>query len=73
VFGPSRFVGYANNNLSTHQVNEKKDGKVTNPAIDKVLGYSAEANAFLEGEHLRLCAQLGITGKSVVRRYWFKH
>jgi hypothetical protein len=44
-----------------------------NPAIDQVLGYSAEANAFLEGEHHRLCAQLGITAKSGKRRYWLKH
>jgi putative restriction endonuclease len=73
LFAPSRFVGYANNNLSTHQGNDEKDGKVTNPAIDQVLGSSPEANALLEGEHHRLCAQLGITAKSGKRRYWLKH
>jgi hypothetical protein len=73
LFGPSHFVGYANNNLSTHQGNEEKDGRVTNPAIDQLLGCSAEADAFLEGEHHRLCAQLGITAKSGTKRYWLKH
>ena len=37
-FAPSRFVGYKNNNMGKHNINETKDGRKTNPEIDKILG-----------------------------------
>jgi hypothetical protein len=78
LLGPSRYIGYVNNDLHKHQANTDKDGRVTNPAIDQILGSSATTNEILEKEYFRLCARLGITAKAVgtfgvARRYWVKY
>jgi hypothetical protein len=78
LLGPSRFVGYVDNDLHKHQANMEKDGRVTNPAIDQIIGSSATTNEVLERDYLRLCTRLGITAKAVgtfgvARRYWVKY
>ena len=36
VFSPSRFIGYKKNTWSKHLANKTKDGRVTNPEIEKI-------------------------------------
>ncbi len=42
LFAPSRFIGYKNNNMEDHLANDEKDGKETNPVIDKMIGMQSE-------------------------------
>jgi hypothetical protein len=77
ILCPSRFVGYLNNNMNAHLVNEYKDGRETNPRITEILGRPPEENEYLEKEYIGFCAHLDIspsgTGSFGVRRkYWLK-
>ena len=72
---PSRFIGYASNSMDKHQNNESKDGKVTNPAISKILGSKPEPNHEYEKDYREYCESLGIVPQEkgafgVERKYW---
>jgi hypothetical protein len=67
-FSPSRYVGYLNNTMQGHH-ERAKDGKETNPAIEKILGRLA-VNDDLEREYLAYCANLGVTPYKKKRKYW---
>ena len=74
-FYPSRFIGYANNTMSKHECNSSKDGRVTNPAISKVLNQKPEADSEMEIAYKEYCKSLGIQVKEkgsfgVSRKYW---
>ena len=74
-FYPSRFIGYANNTMSKHECNSSKDGRVTNPAITKVLNQKPEADSEMEVAYKEYCKSLGIQVKEkgsfgVSRKYW---
>lgn len=74
-FYPSRFIGYADNNMNTHLNNEYKDGKETNPAISDILGCKPVFDLELEKEYKRYCEQLGFIANEkgsfgVERKYW---
>lgn len=47
-FAPSRFVGYKNVSFQKHAASDDLDGKVTNPAISKVLGVPLIEDARLD-------------------------
>ena len=71
LFGPSRFVGYIDNNLDDHTNNRFKDGRETNPAIDSVLGYHSSPDIRLLSEHERQCHYLGVEPTvHQNRRFW---
>jgi hypothetical protein len=77
-FAPSRFVGYSNNEMNIHTINESKDGGLTNPAISKILGDSPQINSGLEYEYKKYCQSLGFipnkTGSfGVARKFWFSN
>lgn len=76
LFGPSRFVGYIDNNRSEHLRNKSKDGRKTNKAIKQILGDAPIHYESLEIEYRRLCESLNIEcGEKgtygVGRKYWF--
>ncbi len=48
VFGPSRFVGYVENDRERHLANEDKHGGETNQAIESILGTAPEIDHTLE-------------------------
>lgn len=60
LFGPSRFIGYANNTRQRHARNQEKSGIVTNPAIQKLLRDRFVHNATLERVYREFCRQEGI-------------
>ena len=68
-FAPSRFVGYKDNTLVRHQNNEEKDGRITTPAISKILG-PRKFDSELEDEYLKYCDWLGVTAANQKRTYW---
>lgn len=75
-FGPSRFVGYLNNDIELHKDNGDKDGRDTNKEISEIVNSYPEKNDFLEEEYINLCLSLGFvpnkTGAfGVERKYWF--
>jgi len=75
AFAPSRFIGYVGNNFAKHAVNEARDGRQTNGAINTVLEQAPVQDATLEAEYKRFCLQLGfapsLTGTfGVARKYW---
>ena len=77
IFGPSRFVGYLNNNVDAHHANEYKDGRETNPEISEILGSPPKEDEVLEEAYKKHCESLGITPKEtgpfgVKRKYWYK-
>ena len=74
-FYPSRFIGYANNNMDSHLNNEYKDGKETNPAISEVLGKKLGYNSDLEKAYREYCRNLGFIPNEkgsfgIERKYW---
>lgn len=70
VFAPSRFVGYESNSHTAHARNPDKDGRVTNPALNHILGCLPEANEELEVAYRRYCARHGIDPGRQKRTYW---
>lgn len=69
-FVPSRFVGYFNNDLEKHSNNAEKDGKETNPAINKIANSRLEESMDLEQKYLEYCHYKGIKSSNNVRKYW---
>ncbi|MCK4542962.1 MAG: hypothetical protein KAU17_12065 [Spirochaetales bacterium] len=70
LFAPSRFIGYKNNSMEKHLANDEKDGRETNPVIDKIIGVQSEPDKSLEGKFRHLCVNLGIEPWRVKRKYW---
>jgi len=68
-FAPSRFCGYLSNTMKQHIVNDEKDGRETNPEIDKLIG-KAFSNDTIEQKFLAYCAELGVEVPNNKRRYW---
>jgi len=74
-WGPSRFVGYKRNSITSHIANESKDGRETNPAINNILGYPPEPDTDLEERYKEHCRELGLIPRAkgqfgVERKYW---
>lgn len=69
-FAPSRFVGYANNNLLRHLENELKDGRITSPAVSEIMGVKPAEDPDMEQLFLEFCNSLGIVPHQKKRRYW---
>ena len=69
-FAPSRFIGYYKNDIKKHNENNGKDGRITNPAIDKIAENKLEKNANLETEYLTYCKLLGIKPHNKTRKFW---
>lgn len=75
--GPSRFIGYRNNTIEKHLNYEKKDGRITNPAISEILNSSPEVDERFEQIYVNYCRELGFepnaTGAfGVERKYWYR-
>ena len=74
-FYPSRFIGYANNDMNKYLENEEKNGIDTNRAIVKVLNQKAVFDLTLEKAYQEYCAQLGFVANErgafgAIRKYW---
>lgn len=74
-FFPSRFIGYAKNNMNKHLNNQEKDGKETNPVISRILGGKPTLNPELEKQYREYCESLGFVANDkgsfgVERKYW---
>src|SRR5690606_20169162 len=75
AFAPSRFIGYRDNNLRAHSENPLKDGRDTNPAIERVLGSKPAPSRDLENAYRQFCVNQGIEPRpagsfGVTRTYW---
>lgn len=69
-FYPSRFIGYAHNDMNKHQSNSEKDGKKTNRVIFNILRKEAFPQPDLEEAYIKYCEQLGFKVYHKERRYW---
>ena len=69
-FSPSRYAGYLHNTMRKHDLNLDKDGRETNAAINKVIGYTPEPSQDLEEEFLRFASGLGVEPHNKPRKYW---
>ena len=74
-FYPSRFTGYTGNCMDRHLNNQEKDGRITTPALSKVLGQPLTVSPRLEQEYKRYCELLGFTANDkgtygVQRKFW---
>ncbi|UPT68069.1 MAG: hypothetical protein M0D57_05255 [Sphingobacteriales bacterium JAD_PAG50586_3] len=69
-FAPSRFLGYKNNSLKLHTNSVVKDGRITNPAISKILNETLFFYEELEQKFLKYCKTLGIEPDNKKRKYW---
>ena len=70
LFAPSRFVGYKLNNMNSHRVNHEKDGKETNPVIDKILCTRSEQNEITEIGYQKFCIELGVEPWKGKKKFW---
>lgn len=73
-FSPSRFIGYLNNSLEKHDSNKTKDGRVTNPEIERILNKKFRVNEGLERTYQRFCYSIGFVPRlkgsfGVTRKY----
>jgi putative restriction endonuclease len=69
MVGPSRFVGYVDNDLLKHKVNGEKDGRDTNKALYKLWGRCSPNDA-LDKEFVVFCSREGIVPSNKQRKYW---
>jgi hypothetical protein len=69
IFGPSRFVGYINNDWRQHKANQEKDGKVTNKSLYKILG-KCTPNEAVENAFMKFCSREGTQPSHKQRKYW---
>lgn len=60
-FAPSRFLGYVNNSLTAHSINDTKSGGETNRAINTILKSKPLKNTLLKEKYYEYCNGLGIT------------
>ena len=58
-FGPSRFVGYKNNNFKKHRNNSQKHGTYTNKVIERSTKKLFQANGYLENRYIDFCLKQG--------------
>ena len=75
AFAPSRFIGYIDNKLATHADNPVRNGRVTNAAINQLLGTRPCTNTALEQAYIEFCEAIGVTPSKtgtfgVERKYW---
>jgi hypothetical protein len=75
AFAPSRFIGYQENRLAIHADNPRRDGRVTNAALNGIYGISPAPDSTLERRYLDFCSTLGLIPSStgafgVARKYW---
>ena len=68
-FVPSRFVGYKDNSIIKHKRNESKDGRITNKALEKIIGKKSYTEK-IEKQFLGFCKILGISPDKNKRSYW---
>ena len=69
IFCPSRFAGYEDCTAEKHLVFPNKDGKLTTPAITKLLGKAAD-DSDAESTYLALCKKVKVTPSNRPRTYW---
>jgi 5-methylcytosine-specific restriction protein A len=74
-FAPSRFIGYVDNKLDKHSASDKKDGRETNKAINKILESKPLPNDKLNMKYLEYCNRLGIKPSEkgsfgALRKFW---
>lgn len=74
TFYPSRFIGYAGNNLRGHS-RRQKDGRDTNVALAELLGSEPTENRALEVQYRDYCRSLGFQPNQsgpfgVKRKFW---
>ncbi len=70
-FFPSRFLGYKNNSIEMHfNGTGTLDGKLTNPAISRLLGAELETDEKSESDYLIFCSEYGIRASRKKRSYW---
>lgn len=74
-FAPSRFIGYVDNQLKKHTANPSKDGRITNSAINQLMGTAPCANSSLEQAYIDFCENIGVAPSKkgsfgVKRKYW---
>jgi predicted restriction endonuclease len=73
-FAPSRFIGYEDNTLDIH-LKSKKDGTMTNKAIESILNEKPTSNEQLEKMYIDYCLSLGIKPNTTgnfgsPRKFW---
>jgi len=69
LFGPSRFIGYANNSQQMHENNKDKDGRETNPEIERILNDKFLPRPELESRFQEFCREYNILPDKKVRKY----
>ncbi len=74
-FYPSRFIGYKNNSIRNHSINDSKDGRETNKAISDLLGSRPQPNNVLNDLYITYCSRLGFTSPisgsfGARRKFW---
>jgi hypothetical protein len=71
-FAPSRFIGYINNTLKQHFANSEKNGRDTNPAIERVLNKKFSPDSEMEELYVHYCGQIGAKASAYSKRKYLK-
>jgi hypothetical protein len=75
AFAPSRFIGYAGNEIQIHGLNREKHGSETNLALSKIYGSYPVQNENLQLAFESFCVSIGVAPSrkgsfGVIRKYW---
>jgi hypothetical protein len=75
AFAPSRFIGYAGNSFDKHRKNRTRDGRLTNKAINQILGEGPESSPVVDQLYRSFCKSIGVDASEagtfgVRRKYW---
>jgi 5-methylcytosine-specific restriction protein A len=69
LFAPSRFAGYKDCTFEKHSAFPLKDGKITTPAINRLLKRPVPDEA-AEAAYVALCGEAGVSPSAKPREYW---
>lgn len=75
AFAPSRFIGYVDNNIQAHGLNQDRHGSRTNVALNRVYGSYPVQNGGLQVEFERFCQSIGVKPSrdgsfGATRKFW---
>ncbi len=71
AFGPSKFLGYTNNTIDQHlELRLSRDGRDTDRAIAKTLGFEKSINSKAETAFAAYCESLSVSLPANKRGYW---
>ena len=69
-FAPSRYIGYKDNSMESHEGNQSKDGGKTNEKISEILKHEPESNDKKSDQFRKFANRYGISPHNRPHKFW---